>query len=311
MSTSKYRAFAAAAELRNITRAAELLGYTQSGVSHLINALEAELGVTLLIRAKSGTVLTPEGEALLPYVQRVLAAEQDVISKATDLRGLTTGKLRIATFSSVAIHWLPRILARFRECCPGVELSVTNGNYAEVEEALLQNAVDCGFVALPSREEFSVMPLARDRLLAVLSSTDPLADRTTLTPEDMTEKTFIMPAEGLNYSIGKLFSRAGVTLRARLDINDDYAAVAMVRQGLGVTILPELMVRDLPTGGLRWVPIKDSEREIGIAVHRSRCPSPAIRAFLGCVQEILKTQALIPADEKSCAEGPFPRTGSQ
>ena len=120
MSTSKYRAFVVTAELRNITRAADKLGYTQSGVSHLIGSLEAELGVPLLIRSKSGTVLTPEGTALLPYAQRFLELEEDIRNKASDLRGLTVGTLRIGTFSSVAIHLLPRILSRFQERYPGV-----------------------------------------------------------------------------------------------------------------------------------------------------------------------------------------------
>lgn len=287
MSISKYRAFLAAAELRNITKAADRLGYTQSGVSHLISALEAELGVTLLIRSKSGAVLTAEGEALLPYIRRVLEAEQDVRNMAIDLRGLTLGNLRIGTFSSVAIHWLPKILSQFKALYSGVSISVLNGDYACVEHALLNNTIDCGFVTLPSREEFTAFSFMRDRLLAVVDCENPLSRFPNLSPRDLVEQTFIVPAEGSNYHIGKLFADAGVAPRNQLSIHDDYAAVAMVRQRLGVTILPELMVQNLPMEGLRAIPLRGFEREIGIAVHRSRVLSPAIRAFLDCVRTAL------------------------
>lgn len=280
MSTSKYRAFVVTAELRNITRAADKLGYTQSGVSHLIGSLEAELGVPLLIRSKSGTVLTPEGTALLPYAQRFLELEEDIRNKASDLRGLTVGTLRIGTFSSVAIHLLPRILSRFQERYPGVEISIFNGDYAAVENALLDNAIEGGFVTLPSRDVFTVFPLVRDRLLAVVNAENPLGQASTLAPEDLKDQTFIVPAEGSKYNIGTLFSQAGISPKKWLNINDDYAAVVMVRQNLGITILPELMVRNLPTDGLRTIPLRGSERVIGFATHKNRYLSPAVRAFL-------------------------------
>lgn len=288
MSTSKYRAFAVTAEMHNITRAAGRLGYTQSGVSHLVSALEEELGVPLLVRAKSGTELTAEGAALLPYIRRLLELEEDVHNKALELRGLTTGTVRVGTFSSVAIHLLPGILARFRELHPGVEVSLVNGDYAHVENALLDNRVDCGFVTLPSREEFTVYPLTRDRLLAVVDQENPLGQADTLDPRQLREQVFIVPAEGSHYNIGKLFAEAKIRPKTWLNINDDYAAVVMVRQKLGVTILPELMVRNLPMEGLRAIPLRGSEREIGFAVHRGRYLSPAVRAFLECTRTALE-----------------------
>ena len=133
MANSKYRAFAKVAELGSITRAAGQLGYTQSGVSHLVATLEEDLGVGLLVRSKSGTILTEEGKALLPYINRILEAEQDLKNKVLDIRGLSTGNLRIGTFSSVAIHWLPGLLSGFKARYPGVEISVVNGDYAQVE----------------------------------------------------------------------------------------------------------------------------------------------------------------------------------
>ncbi len=285
MSISKYRALAAVAELKNITKAANRLGYTQSGVSHLIGALEDDLGVTLLLRSKSGTTLTEEGTAMLPYIQQVLKAEDALRSKALELRDATVGKLRVGTFSSVAIQWLPKLLSRFTALHPGVDVSVSNGTYSVVEDALEEGTVDCAFVPLPTRPDFTATRLFHDRLLAVVDSGSPLAEHQSLTAQDFVPETLIVPAEGSNYDIGKLFAAAGVHPAGRLDINDDYAAVAMARQRLGFTILPELMLRGFPLDGINCVPIRDSERAIGVAVRRDRRLTPAVRAFLSCVRD--------------------------
>lgn len=285
MPNSKYSAFVTVAELGNITRAAERLGYTQSGVSHLISALETELGLPLLIRSKTGTVLTTEGIAILPYIQKVLEAEQNLSHMSFDLRGLNVGELRIGTFSSVAIHCLPGLLARFKAMYPGVEISVYNGDYARIEELLLKNMIDCGFVTLPSRKEFILQKLMTDRLLAVIPVGNPLARLAEIRPQVLEKETFIVPAEGSNYDIGKIFAQTGGLPINQLAINDDYAAVEMVRQGLGITILPELMVKNLPMEGLRAIPLQGYDREIGMAVHGSRYLSPVMRAFLACAEK--------------------------
>lgn len=103
MANSKYAAFIAAAEEGNMTAAAQKLGYTQSGVSHLVHTLEQELGVQLLIRSKAGVELSPEGNALIGHIRRLIAAENAVLGAAEELRGVERGTLRIGTFSSVAI----------------------------------------------------------------------------------------------------------------------------------------------------------------------------------------------------------------
>ena len=289
MINSKYQAFLTVAEVGNITRAAECLGYTQSGVSHLITALETEVGLPLLIRSKTGTALTPEGEAILPYIRKVLEAEQNLTHMAFDLRGVNVGELRIGTFSSVAINWLPGLLARFKELYPGVEISIFNGDYAQVEDRLMRSEIDCGFVTMSSRKEFEFQKIMNDRLLAIVPASSQLGSKLELQPTALAEETFIVPAEGSNYDIGKVFAQSGTFPKNQLAINDDYAAVEMVRRGLGVTILPELMVANLPMDGLCAIPLLGFDREIGLAVLRSRYLSPAVREFVSCVKDYFST----------------------
>ncbi len=267
MISSKYAAFAAVAEEGNMTAAAQRLGYTQSGVSHLVHSLEQELGVQLLIRSRSGVVLSPEGRELLPLIKRALAAEGAVSSAAAEVRGIERAELRIGTFSSVAIAWLPRVMADFNARYPGIRLFVENGTYSTIEDMLSNARVDCAFVTLPSRAEFETVPLARDTLVAVVHPSSRLAQKHSLNALDLEDEMFIVPAEGSNYDVGRFFSSAGIAPRAALNMGDDYAAVAMVERALGFTILPELMLGAMHLQGVRTIPLEHSEREIAIATN--------------------------------------------
>lgn len=287
MANSKYAAFIAAAEEGNMTAAAQKLGYTQSGVSHLVHTLEQELGVQLLIRSKAGVELSPEGKALIGHIRRLIAAENAVLGAAEELRGVERGTLRIGTFSSVAIAWLPSVMARFNARYPGIAITIENGTYSPIEDMLSSSLLDCAFVALPSRAEFETVPLARDRLLAVVHQDSPLAAKRSLSAEDVANETFIVPAEGTNHDVGRFFSRAGIRPKAVLNMGDDYAAAAMVERALGFTILPELMLSAMHLGNVRTVPLEHSEREIGLAMN-ANYHSPALAAFGAFMREFIK-----------------------
>lgn len=138
MSVTKYQVFLTVAACGGFTRAAEELHFTQSGVSHTVAALESELGVPLFVRNRSGVTLTADGRALLPYIQALWDDARRLEQKAADLRGLDTGLVRVATFSSVSIQWLPYLLKSFREVHPHIEFELLPFvENAELEEAVL------------------------------------------------------------------------------------------------------------------------------------------------------------------------------
>lgn len=289
LSNSKYAALAAAVETGSLTKAAAKLGYTQSGISHLIRSLEQEVGFALLKRYKSGVQLTPEGQRLMPCIQQILTAEKNIHYLCEELRGVSTGHIVVGTFSSVAIAWMPELTSRFAALHPGIRLEIRNDTYSPLEEALLHDQVDCAFVPAPSRREFVTWPVYKDRLMAVMPATSQLAGKNSLTTQELKAYPYIVPAEGTNYDAGKLFSSAGVTPDIRFHAGDDYAALAMVRKGLGFTILPELLLGDTPVEGLCVIPLLQSERKICIAVNENRFLSPALQSFLTFVRETVPT----------------------
>ena len=146
---ARWNTFLCVSEEGSLTRAAEKLGYTQSGVSHLLSALEEELGLQLFIRRRSGTQLTAEGRQLLPYAKKLIDAAEDAERLAANLRGLEWGAVRIGSFSSVTINWLPDILQLFGEKYPNIEVEVRNGAYSAIEKELLDHRTDCSFLVEP------------------------------------------------------------------------------------------------------------------------------------------------------------------
>ena len=152
----KYLAFVETVDRGSFTKAADSLHYAQSSVSKMIADLEKEWGVTLLQRNKKGVCLTSEGEQILPYARSLLGDFEKMQEKINAIHDVASGIVRIGTFSSVAINWLPDIFARFQEDYPGIDYEILLGDYAEIERWLQEGRIDCGFLSLPTHKDFLI-----------------------------------------------------------------------------------------------------------------------------------------------------------
>ena len=114
----KFIAFLTTVEYGSFTKAAEILHYSQSGISRMIQDLETEWHVTLLERGKSGVRLTSDGIRLLPYIKNICRDYQELQTEIDDLNGLQSGILRIGAFTSVSSYWLPNIISAFKKDYP-------------------------------------------------------------------------------------------------------------------------------------------------------------------------------------------------
>ena len=164
----KYMAFVKTVELGSFTKAAQLLNYSQSGISRMINDLEKEWHITLLERNKTGVKLTSDGMTLLPYASSVCKEFEKLQMHVDELVGLESGIIRIGTFSSVATHWLPNIIKEFQKDYPGIDYELLLGDYSEIEEWISTGRIDCGFLRLPTNPNFETIELEEDRLFAIL-----------------------------------------------------------------------------------------------------------------------------------------------
>lgn len=282
-SLQRYEAFLKAAELGSFTRAAEALSYTQSGISRMIADLEREWGVRLLARSRAGVYLTSEGRRLIDQVRRVCTEEQRLEALVGELNDLQTGLIRVGTLSSMATHWLPRIVSAFQKDYPNIEYELLLGDYLEIEQWVLDGRVDCGFLRLLAHAQLQTTFLARDRLLAVLPEGHALAGRERVPLALLAEEPFLLLQKGANDEILQMFRKQGLTPDVRFTTWDDYAIMSMAENGLGVSILPELILRRCPYRIVLRELDPPEWRDIGVAV-RSQDDLPlAVERFLGYV----------------------------
>ena len=280
VSILKYRAFVKTVEYGSFTRAGEALQYTQSGISRMIRDLEKEWNVVLLERNRAGVRLTSDGMKLLPYAKSVCLEYEKLQSQVNELNGLKSGLIRIGTFSSVATHWLPNIIREFRRDYPDIEYELLLGDYTEIEEWIAQGRVDCGFLRLPTRPEFETIFLEQDRLLAILPEDHPLAGCDKFPVTALCEDPFMLLEKGAKAEVSEIFERNGLTPKVQFTTWDDYAIMSMVEGGLGISILPELILKRIPYHIVAKELDVPASRDIGLAMKDRRSASSALRRFL-------------------------------
>lgn len=278
MSIKKYQAFVKTVEYGSLTRAAEALGSTQSRISHILNDLEEEFGFTLMTRSRGGIRLTEAGKMVLPKMEAILREQSELDTLVNDIRNSCTGVVRLATFSSVAVNWLPGMLQSFQSQFPGVKIQILSGDYEDIDQWLRSAEADLGFVTLPGPEDMKIIPLGEDPLVAILPEGHPLAAADCIPIRDIASEPFISLRQSSNHDIHRALDNAGVRPYIRYSTKDDYALMAMVRQGLGVSIVPELLIGDRRDHIVIRPLSPAASRTIALAVSTDS-PLPAVTAF--------------------------------
>lgn len=278
MDIKKYEVFVTTVDCGFLTKAAELMGLTQSGVSHIIAAVEAEVNLPLLKRTRTGARLTPEGEKLIPFLREIMRQEKLMMKEAERMHELVGGTIRIGTFTSVATHWLPAMMMEFQREYPQIDFQLFNGDYHDVDRWLTDGSVDIAFITLPTEVKCRVIPLYEDPLVAILPKNHPLAVQPVCRVEDVAKEDFISLLEASNHDARRALDAVNMKPNVRFRTKDDYAVIAMVRQGLGVSIMPSLLLRGNGEN-IEIRPINPpASRTIALAIAGDD-PGPAPRRF--------------------------------
>lgn len=280
MNLQKYLSFVKTVEYGSFTKASEILNYTQSGVSRMIADLEKEWGVTLLERSKNGVKPTSDGLKLLPYAQNLCADFDKLKMQVDELNGLESGLIRIGTFSSVATHWLPNIIKEFQKDYPNIDYELLLGDYTEIEEWIHTGRVDCGFLRLPTHPEFETIFLEEDKLMAIIPENHPLKDCEKFPVNALCDEPFMLLEKGAKAEISEIFERNNLTPNVKFTTWDDYAVMSMVESGLGIAILPELILKRVPYKILAKELDVPAFRNIGLALRDKKTASLAVKRFI-------------------------------
>lgn len=276
----KYAALLAVVTHGSFTKAAEKLNYTQSAISRMIRDLEEDWNLTLLERNHTGATLTPDGMLILQHARNLFQAYENLQQRVNEIHGLQCGLIRIGTFSSVATHWLPPIIREFKRAYPAIEYELLLGDYAEIEQWIAEGRVDCGFVRIPTLQKFETQLLEKERLLVVLPEHHKLVSASRVPLRALEDNTFILLERGINAEIKELFQQNGMDVHAHFTTWDDYAIMSMIECGLGISILPELILRRVSFKVVAKELDVPAFRSIGLAVRSMRDRPLVVRKFM-------------------------------
>jgi DNA-binding transcriptional LysR family regulator len=276
----KYIAFLTAVDNGSITGASEILNYSQSGISRMIGDLEKEWHMSLLERNKYGVELTSEGTKLLPLIRGVCNEFQNLSAVVDELQGLETGLIRIGTISSAATHILPNVIKRFRADYGGVRYEVLLGDYNEIENWVQSGRIDVGFVLLPTRDKFDTIAFYHDEMMVLLPKGHRLTEYDRIPLKEIGKESFILQENDNNTTTRQFFTKHGVSLNVEFATWDDYAIMSMVESGLGISVLPDLILKRCPYD-IELRPLEQPfMREMGIIMkNREKLPI-AMKRFL-------------------------------
>ena len=288
MESARCKAFMYAADTGSFTKAAERLNYTPTGVSQLVGALENETGLTLLRRTRKGVTLTPDGEILLPAVREFLEKENRIYELAAEVKGLLVGSVTIAAYSSISTHWLPEVIRDFEQDYPQIEIRLMEGIRQEVTRWLDEKKADIGFLSYQEPMPYEWTPLDYDEMLAVLPKDHLYASKESYPLINCETDSFIMPALGRDDDVVSLFERNGIKLNIHFTTLENFATMAMIEKGLGMSVMNNLITEKWNCDIVK-IPVDPPSRiTLGLAVPSYKQASPAVKRFIKYAVERLK-----------------------
>lgn len=288
MDTARYKAFNAAALSGSLTRAAEVLNYTPSGVSQLVRALEDDLNFPLLERSKSGVTLTSGGKLLLPVIQELLHQEDRIHQMAADINGLSVGSVTIAAYASTSVQWLPDVIQAFQRDYPKIQIHLMEGIWSEIDKWLQNKHVDLAFAGNMPNMPYEWIPLMDDPMVAVLPKSHPLANAKSYPLKNCQDEKYIMPWLGHEPDVMGIASRNNLSLNIQYSTMECSSLLAMVERGMGMSILNTLILQRQDFDVAK-VPLDPPQYvTLGIVLPSVKKASPATQKFLQYAVKMIK-----------------------
>ena len=291
MTLWQLRTLLAVIETRSFSAAALELDSAQSAVSYAVAELERDLGVRLLERGRFGARPTAVGERVAAHARAMTGLAEALRQEAALEHGAVQGRVRVATFRSMASQVLPKVMARLRRSHPGLEVGVMeeNGDAPELERLLLSGYAEVAFLQAPYPEEALVWDLLKDPYVALLPQGHPLAGGL-VRRADLFRLPLILYDDDdfcrrvVQQYLAEADPSAGLAYRPSYSVREDSTIFSLVEQGLGISVVPELAFRDLPDTVLRVPLAEPLTRTLGVAVAPQSFKVPAVRVFLDALR---------------------------
>ena len=290
MSIYSYEIFEIVSEKGSFAKAAAILRLTPSAVSHSIAKLEDDLGCQLFWRNRSGVELTEEGKRLLPYIKKIQASNDELLLEASRIRNSEVGLVKVGVFYSVAANWLPHILKKFKADCPGIEVEIFEGGYADIAKWIEERKVDIGFLSNLTAENMDYTVLKKEPLIYVTPPDFVPKNKTYVTIEEMKENELILQRECGDFDALAFLEANDIKVNSYYNMYEDQTLLSLAECGLGTAIMPGLAAK-LSTSNVNRYPIKpEVTRTIVLAVPDRGSMSQATKLFQQHVFDFMETE---------------------
>lgn len=283
MNTERCELFLRILERGSLAQAAEEMGYSASAVSRTVEAMEEETGFRILNRSRRGIALTKEGEMLLPAIREIAEAGKHYEDTIYRIRGIESGNVVVGTAYAGYFPMIADIVRSFSEKYPRIRVSILDSTSSDIAERIEKGKADLGIISY--RKEYAAKnsarwhTLTRDRLMAAVAKTDPLAEKKSITDDDLRSRPYIEMHPGVESDNSRYFEKKGFRPETAYTTDDCMAMYFMVKAGLGIGMLNEIISRELPDD-IAYIPLKDAESsEIGLLFPDEKTASPAAKIF--------------------------------
>lgn len=285
MDIKKWEALLASVDSGSFTAAAHKLGYTQSGLTHMMNRLESEIGFKLLSRGRNGIRLTQTGEELLPKIEALLQANAELFESIRDHDKSKSQTIRIGTYSSIARNWLPQISRKFYANYPDVHLEIHCGAMRDLHDKMKNGDFDVCFTSIGEATDLAWIPLGDDPLLAVLPADYPVGEAPYFDVLRYCDSRFLMPSFGFDFDTLPVLKDCNLEPTIIIESSlDDSALISMVEHGLGISMLSSLIMKGRQSSVIT-LPIRPrAVRELGMLVKPVQSRSKILRDFIDCAK---------------------------
>lgn len=272
----------------SLTAAGEILGYTQSSMTQMVKAFEDEVGFPLLIKTKRGVEPTEECKALLPSMRSILLQEEKIYQEIDSIRGIHKGKIRIGTFVSTSTSWLPQLLAYFQANYPDVVFEVEESGQDEMLRGIQNGSLDIALMSQPETDAVDFIPLLEDPLMVVFSEKHNLSCYDFVPVKELAKHPMILTYQSYDRDVQKIFDDAEFAPDVKYYFKDDFAVLTTVQYGLGIAVLPELIIDKFPGNYDCRMLDPEAYRTLGVGIRSEKEAGPLARFVIDFLKQNVK-----------------------
>ena len=290
MNTQRIRILLTAIDKGSLTKAGQTLGYTQSYLTQTVKAFEDEIGFPLLVKTNRGVEPTNEAQMLIPAMRELIRSEEKLDQEMAEIQGLHRGTIRIGTFVSTSVYWVPQIIEYFHNNYPEVVFQIEELGHEEMIRGLIDGSLDITLMSDPGKKvNIDFIPVLEDPMMVAFQPEKYDLSKYDYVPVDvLRDYPFIMTYKSYDKDPHKVFEDAGFMPQVRYHSRDDFAVLSMVQRGLGLAILPELTMNEFPGDYDTRMLDPEAYRTLGIGIRSVEDAGPLARFVIKYIKENIR-----------------------